>query len=89
LTGDDLGKGVKEKKHRPRPRQNVIFEFGFFIGKLGRTRVCGLKEGDVEVPSDYDGVLYIRLDEEDHWRTLLARELRSAGYHLRTNKLLE
>jgi predicted nucleotide-binding protein len=88
LTGDDVGKSKKERKQRSRPRQNVIFEFGFFIGKLGRKRVCGLKDKDVEVPSDYDGILYVPLDENEHWKTLLARELMSAGYRLKAHKLL-
>jgi predicted nucleotide-binding protein len=88
LTGDDVGKAKKDRKQKSRPRQNVVFEFGFFIGKLGRKHVCGLRDKDVEVPSDYDGILYIPLDEEDHWKRLLARELRSAGYRLKADTLL-
>ena len=48
---------------RPRSRQNVIFEFGYFIGKYGRTRVRALVKGDIEIPSDYSGVLYIQFDD--------------------------
>ena len=60
LTPDDVGAGKgEESSFNPRARQNVIFEFGYFIGKLDRKRVCALVKGHVEKPSDYDGVLYI------------------------------
>ena len=40
LTPDDVGAFRDDKnKQKPRARQNVIFEFGYFIGKLGRKRV--------------------------------------------------
>lgn len=42
-----------------RARQNVVFEFGYFAGLLGRDRVCCLYKGDVELPSDMDGVVYV------------------------------
>ena len=48
---------------RPRPRQNVVLEWGFFIGKLGRRSVCALFTDDVEIPSDYSGVVYIPMDD--------------------------
>ena len=58
LIPDDLGahKG-EESTLNPRARQKVIFEFGYFIRKLSRKRVCAMLKGDVEKPSDYDGVL--------------------------------
>lgn len=42
-----------------RARQNVIFEFGYFIAKLGKDRVFLLHKGDIEIPSDVSGILYI------------------------------
>ena len=80
LTPDDVG-SLKEERNNlnPRARQNVIFEFGYFIGKLGRERVCALVKGDMEKPSDYDGVLYIPLDESGGWNNKLIRELKTAG----------
>ena len=48
-----------------RPRQNVIFEMGFFIGHLGVERVCALVPPGVEYPSDYDGVVYVPYDEAE------------------------
>ena len=87
LTPDDAGslKG-EEDKLRPRARQNVLFEFGFFIGSLGRSGVCALTEGDVEVPSDYAGVVYIPLDKGD-WQLELAKELRKARLPVDLNDL--
>ena len=88
LTPDDIGKlqdGAGE--FRPRARQNVIFEFGYFIGKLGREHVCALVQGDLERPSDYDGVLYIPLDDSDGWKMRLVQELKSAGYDIDANRV--
>ena len=74
LTPDDTGRLQDDAgEYRPRARQNVIFEFGYFIGKLGRERVCALVQGDLERPSDYDGVLYIQLDDSEGWKMRLVR----------------
>lgn len=88
LTPDDVGEAkAKADKLRPRPRQNVLFEFGYFIGKLGRTHVCGLMKGDVEIPSDYSGVLLISLDDSA-WRMELIRELRAAKLPINVDGVL-
>ena len=52
-----------EEALRPRARQNVIFELGFFFGFLGRGRVCAIYEKGVELSSDLHGVLYVEHDE--------------------------
>lgn len=85
LTPDDMG-CPKDKAQlvKPRARQNVIFELGFFIGRLSREKVCALYTGDVELPSDYDGVLYISLEAND-WRFDLAKEMRAAGVRIDLN----
>ena len=89
LTPDDTGRLQADAgEYRPRARQNVIFEFGYFIGKLGRERVCALVQGDLERPSDYDGVLYIQLDDSEGWKMRLVRELKSAGYDIDANRVL-
>lgn len=89
LTPDDAGALENEKdKLRPRARQNVIFEFGYFIGRLGRKRVCALTRGDLEMPSDYDGVLYVPLDADGAWRMRLVKELRAAGLNVDANLAL-
>jgi predicted nucleotide-binding protein len=85
LTGDDMG-GVKGKAVRqPRARQNVVLEFGYFMGKLGRNRVVALHEQNVELPSDVHGVLYMPLT--GNWKIDLAKELQAAGINIDTSKL--
>jgi predicted nucleotide-binding protein len=86
LTADDVG-GVKgSTNQRPRARQNVVFEFGYFIGKLGRGRVVALYESEVELPSDVTGMLYTELS--GNWHTKLARELDAAGIEIDLRKAL-
>ncbi len=71
----------------PRARQNVILEFGYFLGKLGRPKVCGLYCEGVELPSDYDGVLYTKVDEDEAWHLKLFKELKAAGFDVDANRL--
>ena len=86
LTPDDTGSlSEDEPSLKPRARQNVIFELGYFTGKLGRPRVCALTKGTVEIPSDYYGVLYIPLDESGAWRMKLVQELKNAGFEIDAN----
>lgn len=80
LTPDDVGAFQgNETNLKPRARQNVVLELGYFLGRLGRNRVCALKKGDVEIPSDYAGVMYIPLDNPGGWKIELVKELKSAG----------
>lgn len=90
LTADDRGgqRSASYEEQRPRARQNVILELGFFLAQLGRSRVGVIHEPGVEIPSDYSGVLYIPLDEAGAWRFLLARELRAAGLDVDLNRAL-
>lgn len=89
LTPDDLGT-LKENENnlQPRARQNVIFEFGYFMGRLGRNRVCALTKGNIEIPSDYSGVLYIPLDVSGAWKINLVREMKAVGYDIDANLVL-
>lgn len=86
LTPDDEGRGKGEEGLSPRARQNVIFELGFFVGKLGRERVCALHKGNVEILSDYEGVIWEPMDS-DAWPFNLAREMGAAGLDVDLNKL--
>jgi predicted nucleotide-binding protein len=78
LTADDVGRASSGTDLKPRGRQNVIFELGFFFGKLGRNRVVVLLSEGVEEPSDINGLVYIKLDGSGAWKQALARELQSA-----------
>jgi predicted nucleotide-binding protein len=80
LTPDDEGKASNAPEYRHRARQNVIFELGLFIGKLGSGRVAALYKGDIELPSDYEGVAYTPYDDHGGWKAKLAHELEHAGY---------
>ncbi len=74
--------------HLYRARQNVILELGYFIGRLGRNRVCALKIDNVELPSDILGVVWTDFDGAGAWKTSLARELKAAGYQIDWNKVM-
>jgi len=86
LTPDDVGGTASNPQVlNPRARQNVILELGYFIGRLGRAHVAALLKGDVEKPSDYDGVVYIAMDSAGAWKLQLARELKTAGLDIDLN----
>ena len=83
LTPDDVGCSAEYIIRGPlvqklRARQNAILELGYFIGKIGRNRVCCLHKGDVELPSDIHGVLYERFNDsvEECYKGIV-EELRS------------
>ena len=78
LTPDDRVASTRSKELRGRARQNVILELGLFLGLLGRDRVCALYKRDVEIPSDYSGVLFIEADDRGAWKLDLLRELEAA-----------
>jgi predicted nucleotide-binding protein len=87
MTADDLGKANAAPDLKPRARQNVVFELGFFIGALGPERVAAIVKGDIERPSDFDGVVYISFDLDD-WRTQPGKELKAAGYNIDWNSVM-
>lgn len=67
---------------RPRARQNVVFEHGYLIGKLGRNKVSALVKSDIETPGDLSGLVYTELDKAGGWKISLARELTREGYSI-------
>jgi predicted nucleotide-binding protein len=79
LTPDDVGGKADDTQMRKRARQNVVLEWGYFIGSLGRGRVCALMKSDVELPSDILGIVWEPLDEYGAWKRNLANELQDAG----------
>ena len=89
LTPDDEGRFRGEDiELSPRARQNVVFELGYFSAYLGRNRVCALRKNNVEIPSDYQGVIYIPMDDAGGWRFQLAKELQAAGFEVDANRIL-
>jgi len=79
MTPDDVG-GLDPASLQPRARQNVIGEMFWFAGRLGRERVCALKKGALEVPTDFAGVGYVDMDVSGAWKKDVLRELEHAGY---------
>lgn len=88
LTPDDEG-NAKGQPPQPRARQNVILELGYFLGCLGRSRVMALKQGELEIPSDYQGVLFHPFLTGGDWKEKLARELESAGFEIDWNAVMK
>lgn len=81
-TPCDLGAKVGALTSAYRARQNVVFEHGYLIGKLGRPRVAAVVKGQVETPNDISGVVYIQLDTAGAWRSELVKEMRAVGYRV-------
>jgi predicted nucleotide-binding protein len=87
LTPDDEGRALGEELE-PRARQNVLLELGYFIGRLGRAKVCALKRGEVEIPSDFAGVVWQSMNSGADWMLALGRELQDAGHAVDWNKIV-
>jgi len=83
LTPDDVGypKG-RPNEAKSRARQNVFFELGYFVARMGRKGVVALCDGEIEFPSDLYGVVYIERGNNDTWQIQLIRELRACGIHV-------
>ena len=89
-TPCDLGASQEKKDElKPRARQNVVFEHGYLIGKIGRKNVCALVKGNIETPNDISGVVYIKMDESEAWKYQVAKEMKACGYEFDPSKLLE
>jgi predicted nucleotide-binding protein len=79
MTPDDVGRSNKEQDLRPRARQNVVLELGYFMAHLSRKNICLLKWGELEMPSDLGGMVWVPMDGND-WKRTLAQELEEIGY---------
>jgi predicted nucleotide-binding protein len=84
FSPDDVG-GKKGEQLKDRARQNVVLETGYFIGKLGRDKVCKIVRGDLDPPSDLHGVVHINFDTSP-WQLELGKELDAAGFDIDWNK---
>jgi len=82
IDQDNLNDDKRKKEKRARP--NVIFEFGYFVGRLGRKKVCCLYKSDVELPSDLSGLLYKKIDTSINAQAYdIIKELKAAGYQIK------
>lgn len=84
FTADDLGRAKADAEDKKRARQNVVFEAGYFIGKLGRKNVILIADKGVEIPSDLQGVVYT---ESTNWQFSVLKELKAMGYCIDYNKI--
>jgi predicted nucleotide-binding protein len=78
FTRDDLlsDKSVKRRQSRSRtqasgagfaiPRDNVVFEAGYFIGIKGKRRVLIVREEGAKMPADLGGDIYAALEDRHH-----------------------
>lgn len=71
-----------------RARQNVVFEHGYLIGKIGRSNVCALVKGEIETPNDISGVVYIPMNNQKDWQLEVVKELRNSGYDIDMNLII-
>lgn len=81
--GRDKRESAENEKYRA--RQNVVFEHGYLISKLGRNRVSALVKGNIEKPGDINGVVYIEMDASGGWRAKLAKNMQDAGLSVDMN----
>ena len=81
----DIGAKRDSLSYKWRARQNVVFEHGYLIAKLTRSRVAALVKGEVETPNDISGVVYIGMDAASKWHNDMDKELSQAGYTFHTS----
>ncbi len=87
-TPCDMGASQRQKDQlRSRARQNVVFEHGYLMAKIGRANVCPLVKGDLETPTDISGIVYTPMDEGGAWKSKVAREMRACGYKVDLNEI--
>jgi len=90
FSADDVGASKdKPTELQYRARQNVVFELGYFVRKLDRSKVCVIYREGVEILSDYKGVLYVTYDNSGKWKTDLAKEIEAAGIKIDPSVLIK
>ncbi|EAT58772.1 TIR domain-containing protein [Chlorobium ferrooxidans] len=87
FTDDDLGKYRDDEVLEVRARQNVVFEAGYFIGKIGRQNTIILLSSGLKIPSDLQGYVNFELDDRQRWHIDVAKELKGIGFNIDMNKL--
>ena len=89
-TECDIGraKNAPTNEEKNRARQNVVFEHGYLLAKLGREKVCALVKGEVETPGDVSGVVYTKMQSDGGWKIQLLRNMQAAGLDVNANCLI-
>lgn len=86
-TPDDTGNDIESAgngQYNLRARQNVVFEHGYLIAKIGRENVVPLVTDNIELPNDISGVVYV---SDSTWEVEIAKEMKQSGYDVDFNKL--
>ena len=80
MTPDDSVAEGPGKKRKWRPRQNVLIEIGWFMARLGRSQMMLISQGEIEIPSDFGGILYLKFtDNVTELAAQIAGRLREVG----------
>jgi hypothetical protein len=67
FTKDDVMAG---DEMRAAPRDNVVFEAGYFAAAKGRDRVLIIREEGAKMPADLGGNIYLTLPDKDDTRSI-------------------
>jgi len=79
-TSDDA-KPDHDRKKENRARQNVLFEFGYFVAKLGRNRTCCIYKEGVTIPTDLSGLVYKQVGSSvEEAAFSILKDLKAVGY---------
>jgi predicted nucleotide-binding protein len=93
LAPDDFAYAKNETatKRKLRPRQEVVFELGFLLGKLGKASVLVFfrESANFEIPTDFGGIKVTAFDDRDSWKLALIRELTNCGYSVDPHRILK
>ena len=76
FTNEDAGSNG-DSEYEKKARQNLIFEAGYFLGKLGNKNIIVIAEQGVIPPSVLDGHPYFKMDQEEKWKTDITKKLKS------------
>ena len=83
LSPDDFvyAKNEAATKRKLRPQQNVVFELGFLLGKLGKDNVLVFfrEFANFEIPQNFEGLKVTAFDDRGSWKLALIRELSKCG----------
>jgi predicted nucleotide-binding protein len=92
LSPDDFAYAKEDSptKRRLQPGQDVVFELGFLLGRLGEDKVLVFcKEcANFSGPTDFEGIKVTAFDDRDSWKLALIRELTNNGYAVDAARIL-